>query len=97
MQRYNNNLNFQTKTHKNHYSHVSEISDMGEDTKRAVDVLEVIKSRIFWLKDENRLGGTRRQYCLCLQFRICFLVDTDDFFRVDTFNYSLDCLPVGMA
>ena len=97
MQRYNNNLNFQTKTHKNHYSHVSEISDMGEDTKRAVDVLEVIKSRIFWLKDEDRLGGTRRQYFLCLQFRICFLVDADDFFGVNAFYYSLDCLPVGMA
>ena len=97
MQRYNNNLNFQTKTHKNHYSHVSEISDMGEDTKRAVDVLEVIKSRIFWLKDENRLGGTHRQYCLCLQFRICFLVDAYDFFGVNAFYYSLDSLPVGMA
>jgi len=70
---------------------------MGEDTKRAVDVLEVIKSRIFWLKDENRLGGTRRQYCLCLQFRICFLVDAYDFFGVNAFYYSLDCLPVGMA
>lgn len=70
---------------------------MGEDTKRVVDVLEVIKSRIFWLKDENRLGGTRRQYCLCLQFRICFLVDAYDFFGVNAFYYSLDCLPVGMA
>ena len=97
MQRYNNNLIFQTKTHKNHYSHGSEISDMGEDTKRAVDGLEVIKSRIFWVKDENRLGGTRRQYCLCLQFRICFLVDAYDFFGVNAFYYSLDCLPVGMA
>lgn len=70
---------------------------MGEDTKWVVGILEIIKSRIFWLKVENRLGGTRRLYFRSLQFRICFLVDTDNFFGVNAFYHSLNCLPVGMA